>query len=60
MFSRSRYNFGTSEHFETKMSFVAEVCVNFIKFDLFVTFFTWLHGCCYGQPSKIGLKYVFS
>jgi len=23
MFSRSRYNFDTSEHFETKMSFVA-------------------------------------
>ena len=25
-----------------------------------MTFVTWLHGCCYGQPSKIGLKYVFS
>jgi len=23
MFPRSRYNFGTSEHFETKMTFVA-------------------------------------
>ena len=34
--------------------------VNYIKFDLLMTFVTWLHGCCYGQPSKISLKYVFS
>ena len=39
---------------------VCQSYVNFIKFDLFVTFVMWLHGCCYGQPSKIGLKYVFS
>jgi len=34
--------------------------VNLISFDLFVTSVTWLHGCCYGQQSRIGLKYVFS
>jgi len=32
MFSRSRYHFGTSEHFETKMSFVAYVCRKLYQF----------------------------